>query len=299
MQVRRLSDVGGIEVEGVDLSRQQSPEENRAIAGLYNEHGLVVFRDQRLTKQQLVHAADFFGGAMIDPPATTRDPDVPGITVISTRGATGDLVPPNPDEIIGDIDWHTDQGYVTAPNRGKIMYAVEVPEVGGKTGFIDGQVTYNSLSEELRRRIEGLHVIQSWNRAESDRKRNRTYRTDGEKLIVNNAFPDIAYLIAYDHPITGAKVLNVPPLWSAGIMEMRDPEGDALLEELKAHILQPQFQYWHSYRVGDALIWDNWRSIHAASGTPGQYRRTLWQVVIKEGPQLGNPLPAVDTLVRP
>ena len=62
--------------------------------------------------------------------------------------------------------------------------------------------------------------------------------------------------------------------------------------ELKAHVLQPQFQYWHDYRVGDAVLWDNWRSLHAASGTPGKYVRTLWSIVIDAGPEIGRPMPA-------
>jgi taurine dioxygenase len=67
--------------------------------------------------------------------------------------------------------------------------------------------------------------------------------------------------------------------------------GATLLEELKQHITQPKFQYWHSYRVGDAVIWDNWRFIHAASGTPGRYVRILWKVVIQGGPAFGRALP--------
>ena len=80
----------------------------------------MVFSGQKPSKQQLVDAGAAFGGTMIDPPATVRDPEVPGIVVISTRGTTGDVVPKDPNELVGDLEWHTDQGYVPAPNRGKI-----------------------------------------------------------------------------------------------------------------------------------------------------------------------------------
>ena len=286
MQVRRLSDAGGVEVEGVDLSKP-TPEQNAAVKRLYDEYGLVVFSGQKLSKQQLVDSGAAFGGTMIDPPATVRDPEVAGIVVISTRGTTGNVVPKDPDALVGDLEWHTDQGYVPAPNRGKILYAVAVPEEGGMTGFIDNQLTYEGLSDELKQQIEGLHVIQSWDRAEAYLNRNKDYRIGGDKEMVVGKFPDMIYPLVYPHPITGRKVLNVIPLYDAGILEMPGPDGNALLETLKAHVLQAKYQYWHKYKVGDAVIWDNWRSLHAASGTPGKYVRTLWSIVIDKGPDIG------------
>ena len=271
----------------------RSQEESLALAQLYDTHGLVVFRDQKLTKQQLLDATYPFGGPMINVPAIVPDPEVPGITVIGTRGPDGTVIPKDPDTLIGDLEWHTDQGFVTVPNRGKYLYAIDVPEEGGMTGFIDGQVTYNALSDAMKQRIDKLHVIQSWNRAEEYLARNRAYRIEGEEAMAYNKFPDVAYPMVVRHPITGVKLLNVPPLWSTGIVEMPGAQGTALVEELVAHIRQPDFQYWHKYRVGDAVIWDNWRFLHAASGTPGRYVRTLWSVVIQGGPEIGRQLAQV------
>jgi taurine dioxygenase len=290
MRVEKLSDVGGVSVEGVDL-KVRTPDLDRELGRLYDEHGLIVFRDQKLTKKELLDAGAPFGGSMINIPATVPDPECPGVVVISTRGPNGEVVPEDPNKLVGDLEWHTDQGYVPVPNRGKILYSVAVPEKGGMTGFIDGQVTYAALSDDMKKRIANLHVVQSWNRAESYLARNRDYRIEGDKVMNFDRFPDMSFPMVYDHPHTGVKVLNVPPLWSAGVVEMPGAEGEALVEELKRHIMQPKFQYWHTYRLGDAVIWDNWRSCHAASGTPGRYVRTLWSIVIQGGPVMGVALP--------
>ncbi|MEZ5736784.1 MAG: TauD/TfdA family dioxygenase [Novosphingobium sp.] len=287
MQVTKLSDVGGVAVQGVDLSESRTPDEDAELMQLYDVHGLVVFKDQKLTKQQLVDAGAPFGGTMIDPPATVRDPEVPGIVVISTRGTTGDVVPEEKEELVGDLEWHSDQWYVTQPNRGKILYGIQVPEEGGKTGFIDNQLTYEALSDELKSRIEGLHVIQSWDRGTSYLERNRGYRIGGDKEMVAGKFKDVVFPLVYQHPKSEKKILNFDPLYSAGILEIPGPGGDAILQQLRDHVLEEKFQYWHRYDVGDAVLWDNWRFIHASSGTPGKYARTLWSIVIDKGPAFG------------
>lgn len=270
MQITKLSDAGGVAVEGVDLAAPRTPEEDAALMALYDEHGLVVFRSQNLTKQQLIDAGAPFGGTMLDIPATKDDPDVKGIVVISTRGTTGDVEPDDKDALVGDLEWHADQWYVRRPNRGKILYGVQVPEEGGMTGFIDNQRTYEALSDEMKERIEGLHVVHGWDLAAAYLARNKDYRVGGDTEMVTGKFPDVVFPLVYPHPKTGRKVLNMVPLYAGEILEMPGPDGQALIAELREHVLQPKFQYWHRYQPGDAVLWDNWRSIHGASGTPGK-----------------------------
>jgi alpha-ketoglutarate-dependent taurine dioxygenase len=123
-------------------------------------------------------------------------------------------------------------------------------------------------------------------------KRNKDYKVGDDKALNASVFPDLAFRMVYDHPVTGAKVLHAPPLWCAGIIEMPGAEGAALLEEVKEHVVQKKFQYWHRYNVGDAVLWDNWRYMHAAGGTPGRYVRTMWSFAIHgNGYELGRALP--------
>jgi taurine dioxygenase len=295
MRVSRLSELCGVAVDGVDLAAPRTTAREQALGRLFDENGLVVFRGQSLTKAELVAAGELFGGTMMNKVAVAYDADSPGLTVISTRGPHGDVVPEDPDKLVGDLEWHTDQGYLTHPNRGKILYCLAAPEEGGMTGFIDGQVTYQALPDAMKRRIEGLHVVQSWRRSESYLARNRDYRVEGHQEMATDRFPDVAYPLVYPHPVTGAKVLNAPPLWCAGIVELPGREGEALVEELIAHVREPRFHYWHRYSEGDAVLWDNWRFAHGASGTPGRYVRTLWSITLRAGPQIGRELSEMAT----
>jgi taurine dioxygenase len=235
----------------------------------------------------LLAATEPFGGSEVHVAVGDPNAEIPGVSVISTRGNEGHVTPDEQDAILGDIDWHTDQAYVVAPNRGKLLYAVIVPEIGGKTGFIDGRRTYDALPEAMKTRIEGLHVIQSWRHAQATIARNRGFYKKGDVQLAEDRFSDVAYPLVIIHPRTGKKSLNVPPLWAAGIVELPGAEGQSLLDELIAHIRRPEFAYWHAYRAGDVVAWDNWRFLHAASGTPARYVRTLWSTVIKGGPVIG------------
>ena len=287
MQVRTLSPIGGVEVEGIDLGGSRSPDEDCRLRELLDAHGLVVFRGQKLTKQQLVAAGDPFGGAMIMREGVAPDPEVPGISVLSNRGVLGDVMPDDPDELIGQAGWHIDGGYLPAPTRGKILYAVEIPQEGGMTGFIDMASAYADLPEELKARIENLHVVHTWYRANIHTGAKTKYRIKGDEHLARDRFKDVIYPMVRRHPVTGVKVLNCPPLWADSIVELPEAEGKALIQEVIAQITRPEAQYWHAYKPGDAVMWDNWRFIHAASGTIGRYPRTVWVMALKSGPALG------------
>jgi taurine dioxygenase len=50
-------------------------------------------------------------------------------------------------------------------------------------------------------------------------------------------------------------------------------ESDAVLRALTDHMLQPRYVYKHRWATNDAIIWDNRRMMHAATGHKiGDYR---------------------------
>ena len=58
----------------------------------------------------------------------------------------------------------------------------------------------------------------------------------------------------------------------------------ALLNELKNHVLQPQFVPSHDYSVGDVAAWDTSATLHRATlmdpATTPETRRLLWRVSV-------------------
>jgi len=71
------------------------------------------------------------------------------------------------------------------------------------------------------------------------------------------------------HPVTGRSILFVNPMHTHGFVGMKREEAWPLIEELADHATQERFVYYHRWRVGDVLIWDE-RRCTAAPATTGR-----------------------------
>ena len=60
-----------------------------------------------------------------------------------------------------------------------------------------------------------------------------------------------------------------------------DPELYALLAELFAHSVKPEFVYRHTWAPHDLVFWDNRSLMHLAAGTPDHLRRKLYRTTIQ------------------
>lgn len=289
MQCHPLAAACGAEVTGIDATVPLAPEDAQKMRDWLLQYGVLIVRGQDLSKQQQVEFSRVFGNLAIHPLAHQVDSEVPELLVLDSHGKGGDMAPDNPEEISAAIDWHTDLAYVTKPNYAGLLHGKILPPEDGLTGFIDRQATYDALPEELKRRIEGKTVVQSWRHSQEAISKNPAFRTDeGAKVLDLDLFPDLGFPLALTHPISGQKVLNVSNMWSSEIVELPGEEGQALLKELLQHTTQEKFIYWHSHKMGDVVIWDNYRMAHAASGTKGKYRRQLYRTTIEGEVELGS-----------
>ena len=62
-------------------------------------------------------------------------------------------------------EWHTDTHYTPVPSKCTMLHALEVPEEGGETAFINTYAAYEALDKATRKRLEGLrdnNAGQSW-----------------------------------------------------------------------------------------------------------------------------------------
>lgn len=257
MEVRPLTKAIGAEITGVDL-RYVDDAAVAAIRKVWLEHSVVFFRDQSLTpKEQLALAEQF--GEVVPPPVDSgvQQPE-PGVLVLDQVSPVG----------AGTDRWHADSTFLSNPPMGAILYAVELPSVGGDTLFASMYAAYDSLSQPLRTMLDGLTAVHS-------------SRTVDEIMGVERVAQWTTHPVVRIHPETGRKTLFVNVNWTTRVCELGLDESDHVLALLFDHVKSPTIQCRFRWTRGAVAFWDNRAVQHFAS--PDYNDRRLMHRVLLAG----------------
>jgi taurine dioxygenase len=148
--------------------------------------------------------------------------------------------------------WHSDLAYRPRGSIGSMLFAVEIPDEGGNTGFRNMYAAYDMLPRHLKDALEGKRAIFLAGRNNS--KRPFIKRLNPAQTKRNPAVTHPAIRV---HPESGRRAIFVNPQHTVAIEGMAESESDALLAEVYAHCDRPEFAYSHRWRVGDLTFWDN------------------------------------------
>ena len=199
-ETRSLPEVGGIEITGVDLSQSPTQERKDWLMRTFRAHPVLVFRDQRLTKEQQYEFTLIFGE--IEGLHVNRLVDAVKYTPVHTVSNIGsDGKPSAPVRERGNYYWHSDKSYHDVPSLLTMLHGVEIPSKGGETQFANTALAYAALDEATKQRLAGLRAVHSWERS---RIQSRSLlATDEQK----RERPPVDHPIVRTHPDTGAKAL--------------------------------------------------------------------------------------------
>jgi alpha-ketoglutarate-dependent taurine dioxygenase len=274
LAVRRLSDVAGAEISGVDLAQPLSREAKAAIQAAFLAHHILVFRDQSLTGEQQFALTLEFGEIEGHVARQADGTPLPLVHLVHNLDANGQ--PTATPDSVGNYSWHTDKSYHAAPSLMTMLHAVELPPRGGDTEFANTAAGYAALPEATKREIADLKVEHSWEA--SRRNLGAAPITEEQK----RERPPVTHPLVRTHPDTGVKSLYLG-LHTSHVLGMPIAGGRALLDRLLAHTTQPEFVYTHRWRRGDLVMWDNRCLLHRASRNyeMGTHRRILQRTVVK------------------
>lgn len=271
-EIRPLSDALGAEVLGLDLREPLDDETFAAVHRAHLAHLVLVFRDQQLTPQQQIDFSKRFGPLDQHPADDAVLPDYPDILVVSTKRKDGKYIG-LPD---GGPMWHSDLAYKPRPALGSMLYALEIPDAGGNTGFANMYKAYDALSESMKARLDGLRAAFI-----ISRKRFK----DDNRIKINedqaDQTPEVTHPVVRIHPETERKALYVNPGHTDHIIGMDAAESRALLDELHAHSTRPEFIYRHKWRLHDLVFWDNRCLIHIADPPKPGFDRHMHRTTIE------------------
>ena len=264
-----LTPAVGAEIHGVDLARGLSEDAMREIRQALLDFGVILFRDQSLTPEQHIAFAERWGE--IDVNRFFRP--VEGHPRIAQV-----LKEPHQTDNLGGR-WHTDHSYDLAPAMGSILYAREVPPVGGDTLFASMYHAYDALSEGLKKSLENLRAVHSSRHLFGPGR----YRDSdlGDRLgNAALATQDAVHPVVLRHPDTGRRALYVNPVFTLRVEGWTDEESHPLLHYLYQHATRPEFTCRFRWRNGSLAVWDNRAVWHYAANDYHGERRLMHRITL-------------------
>lgn len=294
-----LSEVGfGAEVLGLDPSRPLTDEIAEALRQALWRFKVLTLRGHSLDPTAFKNYAAAFGEYEPFFISEYNLPSHPEIYVLSNVRKDGKPVGRDG----AGTHWHTDHTFHEKPASVTLLHAVQVPDEGGDTLFVDTVEAYRSLPDDLKRCVDGRRAIHRYQKKEfvfsgerdlSPEQQRRiedlkALRAQEERNLApsptakkSNTVPDRLHPIVRTHPVTGVRALYLNDEMTIGVEGVGENEGRDLLSTLCRHATRPEAVLRYVWRPGDVVAWDNAATIHAATYTPPEQPRTLHRITIK------------------
>jgi taurine dioxygenase len=266
----RLGPSFGAEVLDLDL-RTATDRQIAAVREALVTYKVLFFRDQDLSDDDQVELGRRIGElTSAHPVVGGADAAHPEVYAIDS----GD-----PEFSFSDV-WHTDVTFMERPPLGSILRAVELPEVGGDTSWVDSQLGYESLAEPVQRLVDQLTAVHDGSREWGQYLRRRGgIGNEWEGQVVTELVP-VEHPVVRVHPETGRKGLFVNPGFTSHLVGVSDAESRAILDLLYAHLTKPEHVIRHRWRIGDVGMWDNRCTLHYADRDYHQ-RRVMHRITLR------------------
>lgn len=279
MEFNATDSVIGAVVSGISMTEVPSLHDIALIEEALEAYGVLIFPNQDITPaQQVAFSAAF---ATLEPTGriSARHDMHPEIFVIGNVG--GQVVSFAPALGSDELEWHSDHMHLPTPARASLLHCLETPREGGETLFACMYRAYDALNEDEK--VVADHLVAR----HSSSGLQKFLRKEGGKGAADGkyAYPEaltVEWPLVRSHPMTGRKALYFGSKVTIGIKGWEEDDAREYLDALEAKATALQFRYVHKWAVGDAVLWDNRRVLHA--GTPydlstnrRRMHRTTWR----------------------
>jgi len=259
-----------------DIRTLDAPSRQR-IRAAWLDHLVLLIRNQTLTADEQVEFMRSFGEVdlatpMSELPEGVRERPNPYISMVSNIKTDGRPIGTLGD---GEVVWHSDMSYHEVPISASMLYAVEIPPAGGRTGFVNMYQALETLSPTLQERLKALTI-----------KNDATYNSAGQirrgmtPVTDVRVSPGVSHPAIRTHPETNCNALYLGRRPNAYVNGLPVAESEALLDHLWAHATSLP-AWFHEWRVGDIIIWDNRCAMHRREPFDPATRRLLQRAQCK------------------
>ena len=264
----------GVEVSGIDI-RNLDDADVDTLRRLWLDYKVLFVREQNLTLDELQHFSRHFGELM-QLPYIKPHPGYPYVIRVLKEA----------DEVNMGVfggDWHSDFSFLATPPCASILYAEQVPEVGGDTLWIDMAQALRALPEEQLALLQGKIAVHSGTPYGVRNAPEESTQFKGSIDIERNnpeADRETRHPAICRHPDTGELLLFVNPTYTTHIEGLAPARSDELLTDLYRHCARPEFSCRFHWAPGSIALWDNRSTLHYAVNDYDGKRRCLYRTTI-------------------
>jgi alpha-ketoglutarate-dependent 2,4-dichlorophenoxyacetate dioxygenase len=264
------------EVRGVGLAEvAQSDDAYAAVRAAFEEHSVLLFRDQTISDDhQAAYSRRF--GPLETAKAASIGEGTPYSILTNIDAATGALVPPGHKEDLrarANQLWHTDSCFKAPPALASVLSARVIPPTGGETEFASTRLAWDRLAPALRTKLENAYAWHDY--AHSRGKIAPHLASDREK----STLPAVSWRIRWRNPANGRDALYIAS-HTCAIDGMSNEAARSLISELIDGATASGCTYEHRWRAGDVVMWDNRAVLHRGRPWPGDQPRHMVRTTI-------------------
>ena len=255
----------GVEDRGIDLiDVATDAEAYKAVRAAFEEHSLLVFRDQDIADDVQAAYSRAFG-----PLELTKLMSLGQNSFYSrlTNVVKGKVVPPDHRQVLvakSNALWHTDSSFKKTPALASVLTARVLPGDGGETEFTSTRLAWERLPSELQGKLKDAIATHSYANSRDQ------IHPDLATEIERKALPPVRWRLNWRNPANDRRALYIAS-HAYAIDGMDERDARQLLAQLVDEATRREFVYSHKWREGDAVMWDNRAMLHR--GRPWDYSR--------------------------
>jgi alpha-ketoglutarate-dependent 2,4-dichlorophenoxyacetate dioxygenase len=270
MEILPLGPGFAAELRGVTIHDVASADAAyAAVRAAFEEHSVLVLRDQDVTDEAQLAFARRFGPLEVT--KVNSQGHGTNLVVLATLDEKGNVVPEDHRlalENKANQLWHTDSSFKPVPALASVLSSRIVPAQGGETEYVSTRLAFERLDPALQRQLEDSFA---WHEYAFSRGK---IAPDLVGPAERAALPPQCWRLVWRNPVNGRKALYMAS-HTYGVEGMERKAAQELLAELTQAATAPGTTCLHSWREGDVVMWDNRAVMHRGRPWPSREPRHM------------------------
>ncbi len=256
----------GVEVRGLGLlDVATDAEAYRAVRGAFEEHSLLIFRDQPIADDVQVAYSRAFGPLELTKVASLGANSF--YSRLTNVGPAGEILPVTDRQVLvaqANALWHTDSSFKKTPALASVLSARVLPGADGDTEFTSTRLAWERLPGGMQDKLKNAVATHSYANSRDQ------IHPDLANEVERKALPPVRWRMNWLNPSNGRRALYIAS-HAYAIDGMDDRDARQMLAELMDETTKRDYVYVHKWRPGDVVMWDNRAMLHR--GRPWDYSK--------------------------